>query len=150
MWRSIDLISNRGMWDSVRPPSPTPLNQQLLWHALVCQRKSWCLNAPKLEQTKQYNCSKNAIFRASMASKCIKIQIKIHAIMRAWKCVQKTWNLWQISSKWEPEAAPKGAKASKTSPEVSQRLPEGRQKWQRSFKGGFRNPPGYAKICREL
>ena len=30
-------------------------------------------------------------------------------------CVKNKWNPWQISSKWEPEAAPKGAKASKTS-----------------------------------
>ena len=28
------------MWDSVLPPPPpTPLNQHLLWHALMCQRK---------------------------------------------------------------------------------------------------------------
>ena len=53
-------------------------------------------------------------------------------------CVKNKWNPWQISSKWEPEAAPKGAKASKTSPEVSQRLPESPQKWQRRSKGGRR------------
>ena len=51
-------------------------------------------------------------------------------------CVKNKWNPWQINSKWEPEAAPKGAKASKTSPEVSQRLPESPQKWQRRSKGG--------------
>ena len=50
-------------------------------------------------------------------------------------CVKNKWNPWQISSKWEPEAASKGAKASKTSQEVSQRLPESPQKWQRRSKG---------------
>ena len=51
-------------------------------------------------------------------------------------CKKNKWNPWQINSKWEPEAAPKGAKASKTSPEVSQRLPESFQKRQRRSNGG--------------
>ena len=112
------------------PPSPNPIGLTI---TLTCtdlpKARSWLLHAPKLEQ--QTACFLGHPWHRN----AWKYKSKSMQLWSLENVCKKKRNPWQINSKWEPEAAPKGAKASKTSPEVSQRLPESPQKWQRSFKG---------------
>ena len=101
-----------------------------------------------------------------MASKCMKIQIKIHAMIKSRKCMEKAWEMYGKSvQNQKPKASqraqgvqnePRGVpEASRRRPRVSKKLPEGAKVDLVVFYSSKWEPKGIleaaraSKICPE-
>ena len=151
MWRSIDLISSRGMWDSVFPPPPSPLNQHLLWHALMCQRKDH--RRSMLTLVFPSDSCDGFWMRRNLNKISCKTVIKTLFLARpwhrnAWTYKSKSRQLWSLENvckkqmksmtnqfKMRARSRPKGGPRR---PKRAQRCPRGFQKAPKSDKDALR------------